>query len=53
MIVSSGFQVAGIFDGTEMDPRVTKMMEKMQYQPGFELGKNNGTITINIINIIK
>ena len=40
VIAPLGFQVAGIFDGIEIDPRVIRMMEKMQYQPRFRLGKN-------------
>ena len=40
VIAPPGFQVAGIFYEIEMDPRVTKMIKKMNYQPRQGLKKN-------------
>ena len=40
MIAPPGFQLARIFDGTEMDLRVTKMIKRMNYHPGLGLGMN-------------
>ena len=40
VVTPPSFQVAMIFNGIEMDPKVSSMIKKMNYRPGEGLGKN-------------
>ena len=40
VVAPTGFQVAMISAGIEMDPKVSSMIKNMNYRPGQGLGKN-------------
>ena len=40
VVAPPGFQIAIISAGIERDPRVSSMINKMNYRPGQGLGKN-------------